>query len=292
MTTAAAKRRYFRRHRSAYPRHAPPHHQCRRYQHLLPRGRAAPTHPSCCCCTASRRHRTCSATSFRRWPIAITSSRPTIRASGRATCRPRQFTYTFDRFAELVDGLLDSSASTRYAIYVMDYGAPVGWRLALKHPERVTGLIVQNGNAYEEGLTEFWDPIKAYWADGSDAHREALRRSSRRDDEVPVHRRRRRRQPHQPRQLGAGPGAARSPGQRRDPAGSLLRLPHQPAALSEGAGLPARAPPADPGRLGQERQIFPPTGPLPTSATCRRPSSICSIPATSRSRTRPTRWSR
>src|SRR6185295_11218224 len=54
------------------------------------------------------------------------------------------------------------------------YGAPVGWRLALKHPERVTGLIVQNGNAYDEGLKEFWDPIKAYWSDGSDAHRRAL----------------------------------------------------------------------------------------------------------------------
>jgi hypothetical protein len=57
----------------------------------------------------------------------------------------------------------------------MDYGAPVGWRLALKHPERVTGLIVQNGNAYQEGLKGFWDPIKAYWADGSDAHRQALK---------------------------------------------------------------------------------------------------------------------
>ena len=68
-----------------------------------------------------------------------------------------------------------SSASSSFAMYVMDYGAPVGWRLALKHPERVTGLIVQNGNAYEEGLTDFWDPIKAYWADGSDAHRKALK---------------------------------------------------------------------------------------------------------------------
>ena len=85
-----------------------------------------------------------------------------------------KFAYTFDRFAELVDGLLDQLGVTRYAMYVMDYGAPVGWRLALKHPERVTGLIVQNGNAYDEGLKEFWDPIKAYWADGSDAHRQAL----------------------------------------------------------------------------------------------------------------------
>ena len=85
-----------------------------------------------------------------------------------------KFRYTFDRFGELVDGLLDQLGVKRYAMYVMDYGAPVGWRLALKHPERVTGLIVQNGNAYDEGLKEFWDPIKAYWSDGSEAHRRAL----------------------------------------------------------------------------------------------------------------------
>jgi pimeloyl-ACP methyl ester carboxylesterase len=85
-----------------------------------------------------------------------------------------KFAYTFARFTDLVDGLLDRLAVTQYAMYVMDYGAPVGYRLALKHPERVTGLIVQNGNAYDEGLKEFWAPIKAYWADGSDAHRQAL----------------------------------------------------------------------------------------------------------------------
>ena len=84
------------------------------------------------------------------------------------------FAYTFDRFAEFVDGLLERLQVERFAMYVMDYGAPVGWRLALKHPERITGLIVQNGNAYEEGLTAFWDPIKAYWSDGSQAHRDAL----------------------------------------------------------------------------------------------------------------------
>jgi pimeloyl-ACP methyl ester carboxylesterase len=84
------------------------------------------------------------------------------------------FSYTFDRFGELVDGLLDQIGVTRYAMYVMDYGAPVGWRLALKHPERITALIVQNGNAYEEGLKEFWDPIKAYWSDHSEEHRKAL----------------------------------------------------------------------------------------------------------------------
>jgi pimeloyl-ACP methyl ester carboxylesterase len=86
----------------------------------------------------------------------------------------KQFAYTFGHYADLVDGLLGQLDAERYAMYVMDYGAPVGYRLALKHPERVTGLIVQNGNAYEEGLKTFWDPIKAYWADGSAAKREAL----------------------------------------------------------------------------------------------------------------------
>lgn len=85
-----------------------------------------------------------------------------------------QFQYTFDRFGELVDGLLDQLGAKRYAMYVMDYGAPVGWRLALKHPDRVSALIVQNGNAYEEGLKEFWDPIKAYWSEHSEERRKAL----------------------------------------------------------------------------------------------------------------------
>ncbi len=86
----------------------------------------------------------------------------------------KTFTYSFARFTELVDGLLDELSVKQYAMYVMDYGAPVGFRLALEHPERVTAFIVQNGNAYEEGLKEFWDPIKAYWADGSSEHRRAL----------------------------------------------------------------------------------------------------------------------
>jgi pimeloyl-ACP methyl ester carboxylesterase len=85
-----------------------------------------------------------------------------------------KFAYTFAHLTDRVDGLLDQMNARRYALYVMDYGAPIGYRLALEHPERVTALIVQNGNAYEEGLKEFWDPIKAYWADGSAAHRKAL----------------------------------------------------------------------------------------------------------------------
>jgi pimeloyl-ACP methyl ester carboxylesterase len=76
----------------------------------------------------------------------------------------------------LVDGPLDQLHVTRDAIYAMDCGGPVGWRLALKHPERITTVIVQNGNAYDEGLREFWDPIKKYWADGSEEDRNALRK--------------------------------------------------------------------------------------------------------------------
>jgi pimeloyl-ACP methyl ester carboxylesterase len=85
-----------------------------------------------------------------------------------------KFAYTFSHYADMVDTLMTQLSAKKYAMYVMDYGAPVGYRLALKHPERVSGLIVQNGNAYEEGLREFWDPIKAYWADDSNEKREAL----------------------------------------------------------------------------------------------------------------------
>lgn len=84
------------------------------------------------------------------------------------------FTYTFAHYTDLMDGLLTQLGATEYALYVMDYGAPVGYRLALKHPQRVSALIVQNGNAYTEGLGAFWDPIKAYWAEGTKARREAL----------------------------------------------------------------------------------------------------------------------
>lgn len=86
-----------------------------------------------------------------------------------------RFDYTFAHYAALVDGLLTRLGASSYALYVMDYGAPVGFRLALMHPERVTALVVQNGNAYEEGLSPFWDPIKAYWASGAAEQREALR---------------------------------------------------------------------------------------------------------------------
>lgn len=87
----------------------------------------------------------------------------------------RTFHYGFARYAELMDGLLSQLGANRYALYVQDFGAPVGYRLALMHPERVSALVIQNGNAYEQGFSDFWTPIKLYWADGSQAHRDALR---------------------------------------------------------------------------------------------------------------------
>lgn len=86
-----------------------------------------------------------------------------------------KFAYTFDNYAQIVDKLTQQLGVNRYALYVMDYGAPVGFRLASSHPERVTALIVQNGNAYTEGLEQFWDPIKAYWETGGTTEREAIR---------------------------------------------------------------------------------------------------------------------
>lgn len=85
-----------------------------------------------------------------------------------------EFDYSFDNLAEVTDKFLGKVDVKNYALYVMDYGAPIGFRIAAKHPERVTGLIVQNGNAYDEGLRDFWDPIKAYWKDKSAENKKAL----------------------------------------------------------------------------------------------------------------------
>jgi len=82
---------------------------------------------------------------------------------------------TFDRIADIVDRFTETVGFDRYALYVFDYGAPTGFRLAVRHPERITAIISQNGNAYEEGLSDGWTPIRAYWEDPSPANREALR---------------------------------------------------------------------------------------------------------------------
>jgi pimeloyl-ACP methyl ester carboxylesterase len=87
----------------------------------------------------------------------------------------RAFAYSFDSYARLVNRFAQRVGLDRYILYVQDYGAPVGLRLALLHPERVSGLIVQNGNAYEEGFSDAWDPLKAYWRDPTPPNREKLR---------------------------------------------------------------------------------------------------------------------
>jgi len=87
----------------------------------------------------------------------------------------RDFAYTFENLTNIVEQLVEKPGLSNYSLYVMDYGAPVGYRLALRHPDRVRALIVQNGNAYDEGLREFWDPIKKYWKDPKTENREAIR---------------------------------------------------------------------------------------------------------------------
>ncbi|WP_043316445.1 alpha/beta fold hydrolase [Microbulbifer sp. HZ11] len=85
-----------------------------------------------------------------------------------------EYDYTFANLANTVDQFLDQKGIASFAIAVHDYGAPVGWRLAVKHPDRVTAIISQNGNAYEEGLADGWAPIKKYWKEPSTENREAL----------------------------------------------------------------------------------------------------------------------
>src|SRR5882724_3765926 len=85
------------------------------------------------------------------------------------------FKYSFDHFAEVMDRFTETVGLKRYAIYVFDYGAPVGFRLAVRHPDRITAIISQNGNAYLEGLSEGWNPIQAYWKNPSAENRNALR---------------------------------------------------------------------------------------------------------------------
>lgn len=88
-----------------------------------------------------------------------------------------KFAYTFDNLAKVIDGFTEKVGLTQYALYLQDYGAPVGYRLAVAHPDRVTALVVQNGNAYDEGLdNDFWKPVKAYWKEpASQEKRNALR---------------------------------------------------------------------------------------------------------------------
>ncbi|UEG51883.1 alpha/beta hydrolase [Mucilaginibacter daejeonensis] len=87
----------------------------------------------------------------------------------------KAFTYTFDNLTKTIQGFIDELKLKRFAVYVFDYGAPVGFRLAMNNPEKITGIISQNGNAYEEGLSSGWNPIQKYWQNPTQENRDALR---------------------------------------------------------------------------------------------------------------------
>jgi pimeloyl-ACP methyl ester carboxylesterase len=97
---------------------------------------------------------------------------PDLPGFGQSDVPPR---HSFENLAETIDHFTDNIGLKRFAIYIFDYGAPVGLRIALKHPERISAIVSQNGNAYEEGLSDGWNPIRAYWEDPSQANRDALR---------------------------------------------------------------------------------------------------------------------
>jgi pimeloyl-ACP methyl ester carboxylesterase len=101
---------------------------------------------------------------------------PDLPGFGHSDMPPRdKFTYTFAKLAEVIERFTEVIGLARFAIYIFDYGAPTGLRMAVRHPERITAIVSQNGNAYEEGLSEGWNPIRAYWQDPSEKNRAALR---------------------------------------------------------------------------------------------------------------------
>jgi pimeloyl-ACP methyl ester carboxylesterase len=86
-----------------------------------------------------------------------------------------KFDYTFDHLADVIDRFTEVLGLDRFGIYVFDYGAPVGFRIATRHPDRISAIVTQNGNAYTDGLSDGWGPVQAYWKDPSPANREAIR---------------------------------------------------------------------------------------------------------------------
>src|SRR5215813_3394612 len=99
---------------------------------------------------------------------------PDIPGFGQTELAPRDtFAYTFENLTHVIDRFTEILGLDRFALYVFDYGAPIGFRIAASHPDRVTAIITQNGNAYEEGLSDAWAPIRAYWADPSPSTRDA-----------------------------------------------------------------------------------------------------------------------
>ncbi len=101
---------------------------------------------------------------------------PDLPGFGLTVSPPRErFAYRFEALTDVIEGFVDALGLDRFSIYVFDYGAPVGFRLALRMPGRIAGIISQNGNAYEEGLSEGWAPIRRFWAENDDESRQAIR---------------------------------------------------------------------------------------------------------------------
>jgi pimeloyl-ACP methyl ester carboxylesterase len=101
---------------------------------------------------------------------------PDLPGFGFSDSPPRtEFKYTFENLARVIDAFTENLGLKRFATYIFDYGAPVGLRLTLAHPERISAIVSQNGNAYEEGLSEGWNPIQKYWKEPSASNRAALR---------------------------------------------------------------------------------------------------------------------
>jgi pimeloyl-ACP methyl ester carboxylesterase len=171
-----------------------------------------------------------------------------------------QFKYTFDHLTGVIDRFTTVAGLGRYAIYVFDYGAPVGFRLATRHPERIIAIISQNGNAYEEGLSEGWNPIQRYWKTPTAENRAALRNfltpeatkwqymHGVQDESLGA------------RELYARLRAARAAGQRRDPAGPVSRLRQQCRAVPDVPRILPHEPAAAARGVGQERPVLPAGG--------------------------------
>jgi pimeloyl-ACP methyl ester carboxylesterase len=179
-----------------------------------------------------------------------------------------EFGYTFDHLADVIEQFTQAVGLNRYSLYVMDYGAPVGFRLATRHPERVEALIVQNGNAYDEGLdNDFWEPIKAYWKDRTEANAAPLRKfltseATRWQYTHGV----RNVEAISPDNWNIDQPLLDRPGNAEIQTGALLQLRVEPAAVPRVAGVLPQAPAADADRLGEERRHLPGRGGAPLQA--------------------------
>ena len=226
---------------------------------LLPGGRVTGRSRPCCCCTASPRRRTSSAGSSTASAPVTTSWRPTTRASGTPRSRGG-FTYSFDALAEVIERFIDAVGLRRFVMYVFDFGGPVGFRLATRHPEWIAGLVVQNANAYEAGLSDLARAVIAQPTRRAGRRGPAQRAPHPPHHARPVRRWRHRHRAGRTRRLDprpALPRPSRPPGR---PGRLGARLPHQRRPVPDVAAMAARPPAADAHRVGPQRPLLPRAG--------------------------------